>query len=223
MTTTASVARRSPGGRSWRNWLLFAVAVGATAAMASPYVLLDPAASRIETTGPVHYALLVTHVFTASVALVLGPLQFVGRVRAHRRVHRTIGRCYLLLGVLPSALAGIPLAMLSGRPVTQIGLTIPFLGWLVTGWLAFRAVRRGDVAAHRDWMLRNVALTFLAVTARILVPVMLLVQIPFSGTAALAASVPSLIAVGRVLGWVINLLLVEAVIRRRRRAAHAPT
>lgn len=221
MTTTepASVARRGPGRRSWRIWVLFVVAVGATAAMAAPYVLLDPASSRIETTGPLHYALLVTHVFTASVALVLGPLQFVARIRAHRRVHRAIGRCYLLLGVLPSALAGIPLAMLSGRPVTQIGLTLPFLGWLVTGWLAYRAARRGDVAAHRDWMLRNVALTFLAVTARVLVPVMLVAQIPFSGTATLAAGVPSLIPIGQVLGWVINLLVAEAVIRRRRRQA----
>jgi uncharacterized membrane protein len=46
------------------------------------------------------YALLVTHIFTAFIALVLGPLQFIPAVRAHRKVHRTIGRVYLLAGVL---------------------------------------------------------------------------------------------------------------------------
>lgn len=199
-----------------RPWLLLVLAVGATAAMAYPYVLLDPAASRIETTGPLHYTLLVVHVLTAAVALVLAPLQYIPRLRARRRVHRTIGHCYLLLGVVPSASAGIPLAMLSGRPLTQVGLTIPFLGWLVTGWLAYRAIRRRAIAAHREWMLRNVALTFLAITARVLVPIMVVVLSPFVGGAALTANVPSLISVGQVLGWVVNLTAVEAVIRRRR-------
>lgn len=215
---SATVKARQPPPGSWRIWLLVVVAVGATTAMAFPYLLLDPATSRIPTTGPLHYALLITHVFTAAVALVSGPLQFVPRIRAHRRVHRIIGRCYVLLGVLPSALAGIPLAMLSDRLITQVGLTIPFLGWLVTGWLALRAIRRGDAEAHRDWMLRNLALTFLAVTARLLIPLMLLVQVPFVETAGLAASVPSLISIGQVLGWIVNLAAVETLIRHRRTA-----
>ena len=79
-----------------------------------------------------------------SLALVLGPLQFVPAIRARRRVHRTIGRTYLLGGVLPSALAAVPVALLSGRLVTQIGLTIPAVLWLVTGALAYRAARRRD-------------------------------------------------------------------------------
>lgn len=215
-TEVAPASLRHPAGRPWRVWAMFVVAAGATAAMVFPYLLLDVDTSRIETTSELHYALLVTHIFTASVALVLGPLQFVPRIRAHRRVHRLVGRCYLFVGVLPSALAGIPVAMLSGRLVTQVGLIVPFVGWLVTAWLAVRAIRRGDVDAHREWMMRNFALTFLAVTARILVPVMLLVQLPFVGAGGIAAVVPTLIPVGQVLGWIVNLAIVEVLIRRRR-------
>ncbi|WP_210747036.1 DUF2306 domain-containing protein [Nocardia speluncae] len=42
--------------------------------------------------------------------------------------------------------------------------------WLVTGYLACRSARRRDFERHRKWMMRNYALTFLAVTSRILCP-----------------------------------------------------
>lgn len=168
--------------RPRRVWLMLLVAVVAGAVMAAPYVLLDVASSRLEVEGGPHYGLLVTHVFTALVALVLGPLQFVPAIRARRRWHRRIGRAYLLVGVLPAAVTAVPVALLSGRIVTQVGLVVPAVGWLVTAWLAVRAVRRGDVAAHRAWMTRNYALTFLAVTARIVVPLMLLTGLATGAT-----------------------------------------
>ncbi|WP_327044618.1 DUF2306 domain-containing protein [Microbispora sp. NBC_01189] len=68
-----------------------------------------------------------------------------------RRIHRTIGRAYLLAGVLPSAVATIPVAMWSGRVVTQVGLTTAAVLWLVTGGLAYRAARRRDSAAPEQW------------------------------------------------------------------------
>ncbi|HEY2206957.1 MAG TPA: DUF2306 domain-containing protein [Pseudonocardia sp.] len=199
--------------RPRRPWLVLGVAVLAGAAMAAPYAGLDIRASRLPVRDQVHYGLLVAHIGTALVGLVLGPLQFVPAVRARRRVHRRIGRTYLLAGVLPSALTVIPVALLSGRPATQVGLVVPALGWLVTGALGVRAVRRGDVQAHRDWMLRNYALTFLAVTARLLVPLMLLASLPFGGS---PSAVTGLIPLGQVLGWVVNLAVVEVWIRRRR-------
>lgn len=181
-TDTARTARAGPGrGRRLRAWALFVVAVAAGSALINPYLLLDIESSRLEVTGELHYGLLVTHVVTAMIALTLGPLQFVPEIRARRHWHRQIGRAYLILGVVPSALAGIPVAMLSGRLITQVGLVIPAIGWLVTAWLAIRAIRRRDVEAHRSWMTRSYALTFLAVTSRILVPLMVLAQLPFGG------------------------------------------
>src|SRR5918998_6189897 len=150
------VAQRRRGLlRPRRVWLMLLVAVVAAAVMAAPYVLLDVEASRLEVDGGVHYALLVAHIFTATVALVLGPLQFVPAIRARRRWHRGIGRTSLLAGVLPSAVAAVPVALLSGRLVSQVALVIVAVGWLVTAALAVRAIRRGDVAAHRARMTRN--------------------------------------------------------------------
>jgi uncharacterized membrane protein len=204
--------------RPRRIWLMLLVAVVASVVMVAPYALLDVGSSRIAVDGDLHYALLVAHIFTATVALVLGPLQFVPAVRARRRVHRRIGRAYLLLGVVPSALAAVPVAWLSGRLVTQVGLMVPAAGWLLTAWFAVLAIRRGDVAAHRAWMLRNYALTFLAVTARIVVPLVLLTMLAAGAVARAdaAAVAASLIPIGQVLGWMINLAVAEVLIRRCR-------
>lgn len=200
-----------------RIWLMFIVATIFGAVLVSPYLLLDIDNSRQDVDDQAQYALLVTHIFTACIALVLGPLQFIPAVRARRQVHRTIGRIYLLAGVLPSALTAIPVALLSGRIITQIGLTIPAILWLITGALAYRAVRRRDFTRHQNWMMRNYALTFLAVTSRILVPVLLLAQVPFTSASAgsIGDNASSMIPIGQALGWVVNLIVVEILIRRR--------
>jgi len=197
-------------------WLLLIVASVFGLVLAYPYVR---GGSRLEVSGGTHHLVLVTHVFTATVALVLGPLQFMPGVRAHKRIHRAVGRGYLLAGVLPSGVAAIPVAVWSGRPLTQAGLTTAAVLWLLTGGLAYRAARRRDLAAHRAWMTRNYALTFLAVTSRILVPVLLLAGA--GGPGSFAARAPEMIPIGQTLGWMINLLVAEVLIRRSRTARPA--
>ncbi|WP_433120290.1 DUF2306 domain-containing protein [Micromonospora sp. CA-246542] len=195
---------------------MFVVAVIFTLVLTYPYLSLDMADSRTQVRDGTHYVVLVVHIFTAAVALVLGPLQFIPKIRARRRVHRTIGRSYLLAGVLPSALATVPVALWSGRLLTQAGLITAAVLWLTTGGLAYRAARRGDVTSHRAWMMRNYALTFLAVTSRILVPLLLLAQIPLGRVEAgsIGAQAPSMIPLGQTLGWIINLIVVEIIIKR---------
>ncbi|SDZ36785.1 Uncharacterized membrane protein [Saccharopolyspora shandongensis] len=220
--TAKSGARRS----ARRGWLLLTTAVVGGTALALPYVLLDVDASRIQVRGEAHWILLLVHIFTAAVALVLGPLQFIPALRARRRLHRAVGRAYLLAGVLPAGLTGIPVALLAEHALTRVGLLIPAVGWLVTGALAVRAARRRDFAAHRAWMMRNYALTFLAVTSRILVPLLLLAQFPFIDAmygGSVPAAVDMTIPIGQWLGWIINLTIVEFLLRRERtRAVPAP-
>ncbi|MFG1840034.1 DUF2306 domain-containing protein [Micromonospora sp. NPDC049175] len=200
-------------------WLMLAAAVVFSLVLVYPYLALDIQKSRIDVSGALRYGVLVTHIFTAAVALVLGPLQFSPKVRARPRIHRSIGRCYLAVGVVPSGLTAIPVAVWSGRLLTQVSLSTAAALWLITGGLGYRAARRRDFAAHRDWMMRNYALTFLAVTARIFVPLLLLVQIPFGRVAAgeIGTQAPSMIPLGQTLAWIVNLAVIEAVIRTRRR------
>jgi hypothetical protein len=213
---TAGPAAATPR-KARKIWLMFIVATVFGAVLVSPYLLLDINNSRLDVNDEAHYALLVAHIFTALIALVLGPLQFIPAIRTRRQIHRTIGRLYLLAGVLPSALTAVPVALLSGRLITQIGLTIPAILWLLTGALAYRAARRHDYTHHQNWMMRNYALTFLAVTSRILVPLLLLAQIPFTTTSfgSIGDNAPSMIPIGQALGWIVNLIAAETLIRRR--------
>jgi predicted membrane protein DUF2306 len=212
---TAGPAAATPR-KARKIWLMFIVATVFGVVLVSPYLLLDINDSRLDVNGETHYALLVVHVFTAFIALVLGPLQFIPAIRTRRQIHRTIGRLYLFAGVLPSALAAVPVALLSGRLITQIGLTIPAVLWLITGTLAYRAARRHDYTGHQNWMMRNYALTFLAVTSRILVPLILIAEIPFTGAGSLGDRAPTMIPIGQALGWIVNLIVAETLIRRRR-------
>jgi uncharacterized membrane protein len=124
---------------------------------------------------------IVLHVFSAVIALALGPFQFHDGLRSrHPRLHRATGRLYLGVGVLVGGLSGLYLAAGAfGGPLARVGFATLALAWLYTGWMAYSAIRAGDVASHRAWMLRNFALTTAAVTLRIYLPVSMLAGIPF--------------------------------------------
>lgn len=152
-----------------------------------------------------------THVFAASLALLIGPWQWLPDLRQRRpALHRWLGRLYLLGGVLAGGLSGLVLAFRAfGGPVAQTGFALLALVWLSTGWLAYRSVRRGDIATHRRWMLRNFALAFAAVTLRLYLPLGFMSGLPLAPAYAATAW----------LCWVPNLLWAEWRIRR---AAPAP-
>jgi uncharacterized membrane protein len=207
---------------------ILVVGIVAVPVLAFPYVLLDRAASRIDVTTDVAWVLLVSHVVTASTAMILGALQLVPRIRANRRRHRIIGRTFLAFGTVAFVCTAVPLAITTpDGNVTRYGVLIPALLWPVLALLGWRAIRQGDVVRHREWMVRVYAVTFFAITTRLLVPLLLLVQVPvmqsrYDGDpqAAVSATIPY----GQWLGWILNLLIAQWVIRRwRQHPEAAPT
>lgn len=123
---------------------------------------------------------ILTHVFAASLALLLGPFQFMSGLRARRpTLHRWSGRLYLGVGVGLGGSAGLFMAThaFGGWPA-QLGFGLLALGWLGSGALAYAAVRRGDLASHRRWMVRNFALTCAAVTLRLYLPAAFVMRVP---------------------------------------------
>ena len=116
-----------------------------------------------------HSLWIYTHVFASMFALVLAPFQLSVRLRQkHVTLHRWLGRSYLTVGVLVGGLSGLYMAQFAfGGLASRAGFTLLALCWLATGWLGYLAVRRSDLVSHRRWMVRNVALTFAAVTLRI--------------------------------------------------------
>lgn len=127
-----------------------------------------------------HLPLLLTHVAGAVVALLLGPWQFWGRLRKrYPAVHRWMGRVYLL-GILAGGIAGFGMALIAfGGLPSQIGFGGLAVAWLASGFLAYRTIRQGKVQEHREWMIRNYALTLAAVTLRLWLPLLLSQGIPF--------------------------------------------
>lgn len=101
--------------------------------------------------------LLATHVVAAGIALVLGPLQFSGKVRRRwPRVHRWSGWAYVV-GALISAPVALRLSFSSCPACVP-----PFAMWsatslVVTVFAVWAAVSR-DFAAHRAFMIRSYVL-----------------------------------------------------------------
>ena len=111
---------------------------------------------------------LITHAVSASVALILGPWQFLtGLRRRYPGVHRWLGRGYaaILLVAAVSALLIAPWA--AGGWVSTAGFGCLAVGWLITTTMGVVTIRRHHVSAHRRWMIRSYALTTAAITLRL--------------------------------------------------------
>ncbi|MBL4581658.1 MAG: DUF2306 domain-containing protein [Gammaproteobacteria bacterium] len=113
--------------------------------------------------------LIFMHVVGAGVALLIAPLQFM-IYRKNRILHRYLGRLYFLAVVI-SSIGGYYMAWHAfGGIVSTVGLaTLCTLWWSFT-LLAVNHVRNGNIAAHREWMIRSFALTYAAVTLRLMLP-----------------------------------------------------
>jgi uncharacterized membrane protein len=155
-----------------------------------------------------HTTGLLMHIVGAMLAVILGPFQFLPRSRSRRflNVHRWLGRTYLI-AVLVGGLGGLYMAPLSyGGLPTHLGFASLGILWLFSGWKAYRHIRRKEIESHREWMMRNYALTFAGVMLRLWMPLSGAVGFEF---------LPSYLVVAW-LCWVPNLLVAEWMIRRRR-------
>lgn len=148
------------------------------------------------------------HIAGGMGALLAGPWQFSQKLRTRALdLHRWIGRFYLLEVALGS-IAGLYMATVSmeGLP-THLGFGTLAVLWFFTGLQAYRKIRRGNVEAHRKWMIRNFALSLAAVTLRNELPLMLV---------ALRWSFHVSYITVSWLCWVPNLLIAEWMIHRRK-------
>ncbi|MGW5116171.1 DUF2306 domain-containing protein [Streptomyces noursei] len=233
---TARPAPAAPSGTRRRRpptalWLvpLVAVSLLVTAQAVSAYVPPDLHTSRVPPRSELHYALLVAHIFTATVAVLTGLAQcWPWLRRRHPVAHRWIGRTYFFGGVFPSALIGIPVVYFVPLGLSnQLSLAVLDALWIVTGVAGYRAARARRYADHREWMVRNVALTLVALTSRIIQPVVehlvasqLADPVAYAGDPLTAnhdiASTSSWCAL------LLNLIAAEYLIQRRRPARRRP-
>jgi uncharacterized membrane protein len=152
-------------------WIIMAVlALGVALYFAAPYLTFNPDVSRIPLNPAAawHFTILAIHATTGGFALLIGPLQFLPRLRTrYPAVHRIIGRLYMISVVIGSLAAFYSAVVSLDGFVAQVGFIFVAILWFYSVVQAYKAIRRGNILLHRVWMVRNYALTFAAVILRI--------------------------------------------------------
>jgi hypothetical protein len=150
---------------------------------------------------------LIVHVVGGVTALLVGPLQFVGRIRARRPgLHRATGLAFVGACAV-AAPAGFMLALgTTAGPAAGAGFAaLAVLTPLFAG-LGLRAAVERRFGSHREWMIRAYALVATAITLRLMLPASALLGFEFLPAYRVIAW----------LSWAANLALAEYHIRRSR-------
>ena len=216
-----------PKRRPRRAWGVLALSVTMLVMVVyllSAYVPPNISTSRIPISyGGIQYVLLVAHIFTASVATVAGLAQLWPWLRRKYPVaHRWTGRAYFFLGVFPSSVLAIPVALMAPFGVSNQAslLTLDAL-WMITGVAGYRSARQRRFADHRKWMIRNYALTFASIASRFWTPIVALSMLPelngpgYQGDTNGIGAIHDVASASAWLGLVVTLVVVEGYIQRR--------
>lgn len=155
---------------------------------------------------------VVLHIVGATVFCMLGAWQFVPRLR-RGPWHRLAGRVLVPCG-LGAALSGVWMTLFYPRVPGDGDLLDVFrlvfgTGMAVAIVLAVVAIRRRDVRTHRAWMMRAYAIGVGAGTQAVVFAVWTV-----AGGGQAEGVVRALLLAA---GWVLNLVVAEAVIRRETR------
>ena len=154
------------------------------------------------------------HVFSSVLALAAGFTQFSNYILVnHRRIHRAMGKFYVGNILFINFPAGMVLAIYANGlfPGKLAFITLDLL-WFYFTYRGYVAIRKRDIATHKEFMIRSFALTFSAITLRTW-------KIILTATTDLDPQL--LYMLDAWMGFIPNLLLAEWIIRRSKNAALA--
>jgi cytochrome bd-type quinol oxidase subunit 2 len=214
-----------PEHRSRREWPIAAglLLLALVPALAGAFRITEIASGASETAANTRFMQMplpvVVHIVAALVYAMVGAFQFLPRLRRrHNAWHRFAGRYLLVPAGLLVAASGLWMTAFYDTPAIDdraVAVSRYLVGGLMLAFLVLgvAAVRRHDYAAHGAWMIRAYALALGAGT-----------QVLTSGPPLLLFGEPSELA--RLLqmdaGWLINALVAELVIARRRTTSRKP-
>ncbi|MGG4454589.1 DUF2306 domain-containing protein [Brevibacillus porteri] len=203
--------------KTW--WGLFLVSLVVIVPFMFPYLTLDPANSRITIIpGTVQYPLLVAHIVSAFIALLTGFFQFVDRIRLKKpRLHRFLGRVYVY-SVFISGLLSLGSIFYAENFLKATSFLILSLAWLFTCWKGYRTAINRQYEEHRKWMVRSFGMTLVAISARLLVPVLLLLYYILHGFSlphGMETVIGEVLNVNIWAGLILNFVIVEWAILKK--------
>ena len=205
MTIAAPPSTRRTSWRFRIGWTLLALLCLGISVYSARYLLHPPQTPAQALGNPLGVPWLFVHVAGSVTALALGSLQFLPVLRrASGPPHRWIGRVYVA-GCLVGGAAGLILAPGShAGPIATAGFASLAVLWIAMTMLGWRAAVQGRFDEHRRWMIRSWALTLAAVTLRLYLPLVMILDLPF---------LPWYRAIS-FLAWVPNLIAAELWLRR---------
>jgi uncharacterized membrane protein len=146
---------------------------------------------------------LIPHGVGGAFALVIGAAQFSSRLRRkHRRVHRFLGKVYIISNFVLA-----PVAVLMALKISPWFMTV-FTIVQAAALMAFTAaaywsIRHKNVAQHREWMMRSYAVLLLFLEGRVLMAIPAIGQQGMDSVVLVnwGCLVVSLVAVEFILRW----------------------
>lgn len=157
------------------------------------------------------YIVLWGHAVSAGIALTIGWLQFINRLRQRApNVHRMIGYIYSIM-IIIGGITGLYLAYYAdGGWIAKVGFGTLSILWLYTLLRGLKSIIVDhDPIEHGRWMVRNYALSCAAIALRL--------YIPLSAVLFGLTDTNDTFAVIAWICWVPNLLLAELLIRGKNR------
>ncbi|OCT16467.1 hypothetical protein A8709_01475 [Paenibacillus pectinilyticus] len=162
------------------------------------------------------YTVLWIHAISAGLALGIGWLQFIQKIRLRSpNIHRAIGYVYAMM-ITAAGFTGLYLACYaSGGLSAQIGFGALSVMWLYTLGRSLKSIIIDhNPRVHGQWMLRNYALSCAAISLRI--------YTPLAGVFWGLTDTNDTFGVIAWLCWIPNLLIVEMIIRSGMRRISRP-
>lgn len=205
--------------KSW--WLLVIVSLGVIIPFVAPYLTFNPANSRVSiTSNTIQFTLLIAHIVFACIALISGFFQFVDRIRIKApNVHRYLGRVYVSSIFISGLLALVVVFYIENFTKTTAFLTLSLI-WLFTCWKGYRTAVRKRFDEHRKWMIRSFGITLVAVSGRLLVPVLLLTYYSLNGFSLpeeREKMVEEALNVNIWAGLIVNFIIIEWIILKSKK------
>lgn len=151
-----------------------------------------------------------THVFSAFLLLACGLTQFSTNILGtYRKWHSIIGKFYAWELFLINVPTGMVLSVTAIGPLAaKLGFVVLDCLWFWFTLKAVVAIKHGNVLLHKHFMMRSYALTFSAITLRI-INVITMFYLHYDPIV-----VYTIVA---WMGWLPNLMFVEILIRRQTR------
>ncbi len=167
-------------------WLLFALLAIGIGLYPIAYLLLDMRGALLSSKplllrqNAFWNAAFYTHITFGGVALLTGWPQFSTRLRRNSfTLHRLLGRMYVL-AILLSGTTGFHIALhATGGLIPAAGFGTLAVLWLYTTLKAYTTIRQKQLLQHQAWMIRSYALTFAAVSLRLMIPTFLSTGLDF--------------------------------------------